>query len=81
MLATGGSAIDAIHAPDILGCVAGDDTVIIVVSSEQAAKDISENANTEEFPEDDVVEVDLTEEDRANIDEMQQTMFEERNNA
>ncbi|MBR5315039.1 MAG: arginine repressor [Clostridia bacterium] len=37
-----GSAIDAIHAPDILGCVAGDDTVIIVVSGEQAAKDISE---------------------------------------
>lgn len=43
---------------------------------EQAAKDISENANTEELLEDDVVEVELTEEDRANIDEIQQTMFE-----
>lgn len=37
-----GSGIDAIHSPDILGCVAGDDTVIIVVVSEAAAKDISE---------------------------------------
>lgn len=37
-----GSGIDAIHSPDILGCVAGDDTVIIIVSSDRAAKDISE---------------------------------------
>ena len=37
-----GSGIDALHAPEILGCVAGDDTVIIVVSSEDAAKEISE---------------------------------------
>lgn len=37
-----GSGIDALHTPEILGCVAGDDTVIIVVSSEDAAKDISE---------------------------------------
>lgn len=37
-----GSGIDALHTPEILGCVAGDDTVIIVVSSEGAAKDISE---------------------------------------
>ncbi len=37
-----GSGIDALHASEILGCVAGDDTVIIVLSSEDAAKDISE---------------------------------------
>ncbi len=37
-----GSGIDAIHSPDILGCVAGDDTVIIVLKNETAAKDISE---------------------------------------
>ena len=37
-----GSGIDALHTPEILGCVAGDDTVIIVLSSEDAAKDISE---------------------------------------
>ena len=30
------------NAIEILGCVAGDDTVIIVLSSEAAAKDISE---------------------------------------
>lgn len=37
-----GSGIDAIHSPDILGCVAGDDTVIIILTSEQAARDNSE---------------------------------------
>ena len=37
-----GSGIDAIHSPDILGCVAGDDTVIIVLKSEAAAKEVSE---------------------------------------
>jgi len=37
-----GSGIDAIHSPEILGCVAGDDTVIIVLTSEDAAKSISE---------------------------------------
>ncbi len=37
-----GSGIDALHATEILGCVAGDDTVIIVLDSEAAAKDISE---------------------------------------
>lgn len=37
-----GSGIDAIHSPDILGCVAGDDTVIIVLKNEEAAKDVSE---------------------------------------
>lgn len=42
----------------------------------QAKSDIEENALKEELPED-VIEVELTEEDRANIDEMQQMMFEE----
>lgn len=37
-----GSGIDAIHSPDILGCVAGDDTVIVVLKSEAAAKEVSE---------------------------------------
>lgn len=37
-----GSGIDAIHSPEILGCVAGDDTVIIVLTSEDAAKNVSE---------------------------------------
>ncbi len=37
-----GSGIDAIHAPDILGCVAGDDTVIVVLKTEEAAKEVSE---------------------------------------
>ncbi|MBQ8837035.1 MAG: arginine repressor [Clostridia bacterium] len=37
-----GSGIDAIHSPDILGCVAGDDTVIIVLKNELAAKETSE---------------------------------------
>ena len=37
-----GSGIDAIHSPDILGCVAGDDTVIIVLKTEAAAKEVSE---------------------------------------
>lgn len=48
----------------------------ITDAKEQAAKDVSENALKEELPED-VIEVELTEEDRANIDEMQQMMFEE----
>lgn len=37
-----GSGIDAIHSPEILGCVAGDDTIIVVTVSEQAARDISD---------------------------------------
>ncbi len=37
-----GSGIDAIHSPEILGCVAGDDTVIVVLVSETAAKSVSE---------------------------------------
>lgn len=37
-----GSGIDAIHSPEILGCVAGDDTIFVVLTSDEAAKDISE---------------------------------------
>lgn len=37
-----GSGIDAIHAPEILGCVAGDDTIFVVLTDEVAAKDVSE---------------------------------------
>ena len=37
-----GSAIDSIHSPEILGCVAGDDTVFVVLTSDTAAKEISE---------------------------------------
>ena len=37
-----GSGIDAIHSPDILGCVAGDDTVFVVLTGDTAAKEISE---------------------------------------
>ena len=37
-----GSGIDAIHIPEILGCVAGDDTVIIVITDNPSAKEISE---------------------------------------
>ena len=37
-----GSGIDAIHAPEILGCVAGDDTIFVVLTSDTAAKEISE---------------------------------------
>lgn len=35
-----GAGIDAIHAPEILGCIAGDDTVMIVVSSDTAAAEL-----------------------------------------
>ncbi len=35
-------AIDAIHSPEILGCIAGDDTVMVVVSSDGAAEDLSD---------------------------------------
>jgi len=37
-----GSGIDALHTPEILGCVAGDDTVLVVVRDTEAAKEISE---------------------------------------
>ena len=35
------TGLDSIDSTDILGCVAGDDTIIMVVKSENAAKDIS----------------------------------------
>lgn len=35
------TGLDSIDSNDILGCVAGDDTIIMVVRSEDAAKDIS----------------------------------------
>lgn len=37
-----GTGIDAIHSPEILGCVAGDDTVIVVLTTVEAAKSVSE---------------------------------------
>lgn len=37
-----GAGIDAIHSPEILGCIAGDDTVMVVVSSDGAAEDLSD---------------------------------------
>ena len=36
------SAVDALNMHNILGCVAGDDTVIIVLTTQDAAKNISE---------------------------------------
>ncbi len=35
------TGLDSIDSHEILGCVAGDDTIIMVVKSEQSAKDIS----------------------------------------
>ena len=35
------TGLDSIDSNDILGCVAGDDTIIMVVKSESSAKDIS----------------------------------------
>ena len=35
-------AVDSLNMPSILGCVAGDDTVIIVTATEEAAKELSE---------------------------------------
>ncbi len=35
------AAIDSIHINDILGCVAGDDTILIITKDEQSASDIS----------------------------------------
>ena len=39
------AGIDAIDDQNILGCVAGDDTIIAVVSDPQITKDICENIN------------------------------------
>lgn len=36
------ASIDSMHAPEVLGCVAGDDTVIVVARDIDAAKDITE---------------------------------------
>lgn len=36
-----GTGLDSIDSTEILGCVAGDDTIIMVVKSELSAKDIS----------------------------------------
>lgn len=36
------TGIDAMHIIEILGCVAGDDTIMIVARSEESAADISE---------------------------------------
>jgi transcriptional regulator of arginine metabolism len=33
--------IDAMHLENILGCVAGDDTILLVSRSEEAARDIA----------------------------------------
>ncbi len=40
------TGLDAIQSPDILGCVAGDDTIITVTRSEESAKDISERLHS-----------------------------------
>ena len=36
------AALDAIHFSEIVGCIAGDDTVMVVVSSDGAAEDLSD---------------------------------------
>lgn len=36
------AAIDAMHFDSIVGCVAGDDTIIIVMRTEQSAKELKE---------------------------------------
>ena len=36
------ASIDSMHAPEVLGCVAGDDTVIIVARDIDAAKEITD---------------------------------------
>ena len=36
------ASIDSMHSPEILGCVAGDDTVIVVTRDIDAAKEIAE---------------------------------------
>ena len=37
-----GTGIDAIRSPEILGCIAGDDTVMVVVASDGAAEDLAD---------------------------------------
>ena len=36
------AGIDSMHSPEILGCVAGDDTVIVIVRDPESAKAITE---------------------------------------
>lgn len=36
------AAIDSIHLDSVLGCVAGDDTILIITRTEQSAKEISQ---------------------------------------
>jgi len=36
------AGIDSMHSPEILGCVAGDDTVIVIVRDVDAAKEITD---------------------------------------
>jgi transcriptional regulator of arginine metabolism len=40
------TGLDAIESHDILGCVAGDDCIILVARTHDAAKDISERIKT-----------------------------------
>lgn len=40
------TGLDAIESHDILGCVAGDDCIILVARTHEAAKDISERIKT-----------------------------------
>ena len=37
-----GAGIDGLAIPNVLGCVAGDDTIMLVTRSEEAAKNVSE---------------------------------------
>ena len=39
------AGIDSMHNPDILGCVAGDDCIILVSTSEEASERIKDNLN------------------------------------
>lgn len=40
------TGLDSIESPDILGCVAGDDTIIVIAQSNDKAKEISEKIRT-----------------------------------
>ncbi|MBE6533578.1 MAG: arginine repressor, partial [Ruminococcaceae bacterium] len=41
LAAAAGFAIDSFNMPSILGCIAGDDTVIIVTTTEEASAELS----------------------------------------
>ncbi len=36
-----GVAIDSLHLPEVLGCVAGDDTILMITRNEESAREIS----------------------------------------